>query len=305
MTVKRNLLAKFGPCPHTGGGVNAWIYKVVCSLLVHRVEVDEIWRVVKGLATGCGRRVDQDIAHALETAPEWLGLDSVGTGRGDRGSPTQPRWPDPAPWKQREVQARYSGITRKDLTTTAGLTVRGALSQLYPAEGLVCCGPDEYHHVIWPVDIWIDGDELSGWQFIVPSLMKHRLCYDQGKLLRDKLGNPSVRRQDNVLKRLYLIIDFDKASHDEQAKYIAYLAQLGPLVMVVDTGGKSLHAWFRATDASEAKLEEFFREACQLGADKSKWGSEGYVRLPGGLRQNNRRRQSIIYFDPRRCVKPT
>ena len=100
-------------------------------------------------------------------------------------------------------------------------------------------------------------------------------------------------------ERRYLVLEWDQGTRNEHAKLIAYMAQRGPLVMIVDSGGKSLHAWFSAIDASEAELEWFFGEACELGAEQKIWNLNAYVRLPGGWRPGKQRRQRIIYFDPK------
>jgi hypothetical protein len=310
--LEKYLIAQFGKCPHTGQGVNAWVCKVVDSLLAHGAPADDVRRVVRRLAAGCGRSVDQDISHAIETAAKHLGL---GTGLDEQPIPYVERQ-GKYDWPERSLRDYYEALKWADGTTAAefeevspvgvaDLTSESVLPVLYPdPAGLLCCGEEEWLARIGTVDEWVKSGILTDpdyhWKFIVPNLMKTRRVYaPDGRMLRDKVGNPSIRLLINTQPRCYVVLDFDQGTHDEQTGLLAYLSQRGPLVMVVDSGGKSLHAWFSARGASEAELVSFFRLACRLGADPSKWPLNGYVRLPGGYRNEKKKRQRIIYFDPK------
>lgn len=113
-----------------------------------------------------------------------------------------------------------------------------------------------------------------------------------------RAGRPSVRLLVNTLRRLYLVHEWDHTSHDDQARYIKYLCQWGPLVMVVDSGGESFHAWWDTTIANEEGLKRFYRLGCLLGAEPTKYPPNSYFRLPGGARSENGQLQRIVYFDP-------
>jgi hypothetical protein len=78
-------------------------------------------------------------------------------------------------------------------------------------------------------------------------------------------------------------------------------------VAVVDSAGKSLHAWFYvegATEEQEGTLERFFAYAVSLGVDPRLWTRSQFVRMPNGTRritggvQHEPRRQSLLYFHP-------
>jgi hypothetical protein len=80
-----------------------------------------------------------------------------------------------------------------------------------------------------------------------------------------------------------------------------HLARLAPLVMVVHSGGKSLHGWFACQGSSEALQLRFMRYAVMLGADPATWTRCQFVRMPDGLRRRPSAfgvRQSVFYFNP-------
>jgi phosphoglycolate phosphatase-like HAD superfamily hydrolase len=69
---------------------------------------------------------------------------------------------------------------------------------------------------------------------------------------------------------------------------------------VVDSGGKSLHGWFRVDGLNTRDQVRFFWVACLLGADPTRWDVCGWLRMPAGLRVVNgvpATRQRIIHFN--------
>ena len=85
---------------------------------------------------------------------------------------------------------------------------------------------------------------------------------------------------------------------DMNAALTARLRELGPLWMVVFSGGKSLQSWFPCRDTDEQSLAEWYQsEARTLGACSSTWCRSQFVRMPDGERAGGAR-QSIEYFNP-------
>jgi hypothetical protein len=75
------------------------------------------------------------------------------------------------------------------------------------------------------------------------------------------------------------------------------LGTLAPLALVVSSGGKSLHGWFKVAGATANQLREFSRTAMQLGACSSTLNNPSqFVRIPDGLRENGKR-QLTWYFN--------
>jgi hypothetical protein len=87
------------------------------------------------------------------------------------------------------------------------------------------------------------------------------------------------------------------------AVVLFHLAAFLPLVLVVSSGGKSLHGWFYCPDRTEAELLDFMRYAIRLGADWRLWLRSQFVRMPDGTRDNGQR-QRVHYLDARPLRNP-
>jgi hypothetical protein len=136
-------------------------------------------------------------------------------------------------------------------------------------------------------------------------------------------GRQSQHSLDGTGPRLFLVTEFDFVPVDKKrrptiwaplikacaekgrgvldmnAALVAHLRGLGPLWMVVYSGGKSLQSWFPCRDVTEQSLAEWYRaEALSIGAGKSTWCRSQFVRMPDGERDDGRR-QSIEYINPR------
>jgi hypothetical protein len=138
---------------------------------------------------------------------------------------------------------------------------------------------------------------LSEWKaigeqknFIVPSPMSKRAGIS-------KEGRESGRCLDNTGERKFLVIESDELTRDEQWILIAHLARFAPLVMVLDTGNKSLHVWFRC-DGKVEEEQQFMTYAVGLGADKSTWNRSQLVRVPGGSHNKTGQPHKVLVFRP-------
>ena len=178
-----------------------------------------------------------------------------------------------------------------DGVTDTGLTADEALRGLFAPGERVCCGWICERPIIRPAGEWLP--RASTAQFIVPNPMKAA----QGMT---KDGRPSARCQDNVAERRFVVAEFDDAAFGkpQQARVASALAAALPLAMVVDSGGKSLHAWFDCRGRHPNGVAALFAAAVKLGADKTRWDPCGWVRMPGGLRRRDGAvtRQKILYF---------
>jgi hypothetical protein len=82
------------------------------------------------------------------------------------------------------------------------------------------------------------------------------------------------------------------------------LAFKWPIAALIDSGGKSIHAWLKvdAIDAAdwEAKVEGelFARFLVPCGVDSSCKNESRLSRMPGHFRTEKKRWQKIIYLNP-------
>jgi hypothetical protein len=162
---------------------------------------------------------------------------------------------------------------------------------LFPGNPLLCVGLTDYK--FWTQDRESFRGRLPDLQFIVSNpmtaLLGHRI--EDGQLSAHTLENTGPRR--------FLVIEFDQGSADEQAALLDYLSRRGPLVLVVHSGGKSLHGWFYCVDSPDETLRRFMVLARRLGADLATWRNRSqFVRMPDGRRAPSGNRQTVFYFNP-------
>lgn len=208
------------------------------------------------------------------------------------------RWPAAKAAVIGKVFERYEPLF--DGERDSGLQARDVLPGLFQPGELVCAGADCQSARVRPVeDVLVDAEGL---QFICVNPMR-------GALAINNAGRPSARCQNNVMSRRYLVAEVDDATvtKRQQAQLATALGDMAPLVMAVDSGGKSVHAWYAVEAMSRQDQAKFFAVACLLGADPTRWDVSGWLRMPGGLRQRpdgSRVRQRILYWDPEAIVPP-
>ena len=126
-------------------------------------------------------------------------------------------------------------------------------------------------------------------------------------------GNPSERCRDNVGRRKFNVYECDDTSlgFDAKASLIKCLWDRtgANLRMVVHSGGKSLHAFFDASENEEMNWQ-FMSLAVKYGGDPDMYRPEQQSRLPNAYRlckdtgkplldkDGNKIRQTCLYLDP-------
>jgi hypothetical protein len=162
------------------------------------------------------------------------------------------------------------------------------LERLFPGNPLICVGCSAQEFFTAPRDSF--KGTLESFQLITPSPMSALTG------TRKSDGKPSAHCLNNTGARTYLVVECDQGERDTQAAVIRHLATTAPLAMVVDSGGKSLHAWFHCKGQPEDKLRAFFRKAVSLGGDPATWTRSQFVRMPLAIRDNGKL-QAVHFFN--------
>jgi len=176
-----------------------------------------------------------------------------------------------------------------------------ALGQLFRQDELICVAtrPDATS-IATLANYSALNPEFNGIQLIVPNPMT-------AKRGLTKSGKPSKRCADNTGGRRRLVLDFDKPAAAIQPSLVAYLAEYcgQDPELVLHSGGKSLHGWFRCGGWSPDDIRTFEEEAALIGADPALFG-EGrrcqLVRLPAGTR-DNKKKQTVHFWNPNPSFK--
>jgi hypothetical protein len=288
------------------------------AVRLHRFFTDKevIATLLEKHSANCGRPVEYDeILQAVENSAAWLA--------GQQGKPinlvSRPRWPQRNE-EQIEAIAKH-GPKLAELQSLSPVRWEDGLPHteavidiIFPGDPLLCAGTKTELAITRRREEW--RGRLANQQFVCANPMK--AVYG-----KTKKGETSMRCLDNVGPRRFIVVECDckkweelpeaerakygtdaeyrTAKRDEQAAILWYLTQFGPLAMVVDSAGKSLHGWYFCEGQPEDLLERFMRLAVSLGADHATWTRCQFVRMPDGTRDNGKR-QRVIYFNPK-CLQ--
>jgi hypothetical protein len=320
-------------CPQAGQGVHDFVLERVRHLYDY-LEPEGIHSLIKLETANCGRDVpDAEIWRAIRG---WAIRKVAGTRL--RNAPYQrlvARSCKP-PWPERDYQlidelvrggAGAEALFRTSPWPVCGRrldpkkTLRWMFSQALEGtvpenDTLVCAGPSTALMRTKRLGEW--GDSFRDQTFIVPNPMSKVQGINQE-------GRLSWRCLNNTGERWYLVIECDikKGGSDKPEgpwdRFLKAWAEKGitiadanaailwklrawlPLVLVVYSGGKSFHGWFICRGVDEQELHKFMRNAVLLGADRATWTRCQPVRMPEGIRWEDKWapvRQRVVYFDP-------
>jgi hypothetical protein len=298
-------------CPTAGTGVHNWLIRLAVRLHRYFPDKDDIAALLEKYSAHCGRPVEDDeIWQAIENSEKWL-AEQQGQSRGDvaeekrqnfnrRSTPnlkyaSTPKWPEVNRDLVESLVKAGPDLNALIASSPVRPTDQGPraeeiMATLFPKDSLICVGSTQEVFKTGRMAQWIHFRLLRQMQFIVPSPMTavHGTT---------KNGKESMHTLENTGSRRFLVVEFDQGVTDEHSALLWHLGQREPLVMVVHSGGKSLHGWFFCHGRDEAELFQFMQYAVSLGADRATWTKSQFVRIPNGLRDNGKRQQ-VVYFNP-------
>jgi hypothetical protein len=166
--------------------------------------------------------------------------------------------------------------------------IRFELGELYAGLNYVLClAKNVYAPKAQTLDYWRERG-VRDMQWMVPNPCMER--GDGGRVKTDLNGG----------ERIWLIIEFDKGTLDDQAKLLRWLGDIDSeweLALIVYSGGKSLHGWFSCVGKLEHQdIFKFFRRATTLGCDRMMRSFVQYTRVPLGINSKSGRRQEIAHW---------
>jgi hypothetical protein len=122
-----------------------------------------------------------------------------------------------------------------------------------------------------------------------------------GKFLAiPRLGKKSQRAEENLVAYEYLLIESDSV---EMELWLRVLSKLDlPIVSVTTSGSKSAHALVRVGQKDRegylARAAEIADLVVPLGADPAAMSAVRLTRVPGCMRRDTGKAQTLIYFNP-------
>jgi hypothetical protein len=288
------------PPKHGDGQIHNWQFRVARHLHAHRSHED-MFALLKASLSDCGRPVpESEIWDAIRNSEKvaWRpGVEKSGD------------WKEPQKKRPEFDQTQFNEVVAVTPFSVADILEKSPirfehsdnaseiiLPQLFPNNPLLCVGWTKYEAITKPLSDFVG--ELATMQFVVPNPMSKPIG-------TNKNGTASVRCLDNTGPRIFLVGELDKGTLDEQASVIKHLTlryPAFPLVLIVFSGGKSLHPWFHALGVTEADIFGFMNYCASLGADPQMLCRCQFARMPGGTRDNGNR-QEVFYWNPNALKK--
>ena len=271
--------------PRSGAGFHDWLFRAARALWKCGRYENEITAILENAAAACGRRVP---AREVQ--------DAVKNSRISALQPTVARrqtWPAVNREQVEAITGGGNGLI--DLWETSPVRIEDnrahteqIIDALFPGNPLLCCAATNATAQTAKREEW--RGRMSQLQLIVPNPMTAVTGLNQS-------GGVSNRCFNNTGARRFLIVEFDTGTTDDHAALLLHLAGRAPLAIAVFSGSKSLHGWFHCAGVTMGKVSRFFRYAVSLGADRAMWSPCQLVRMPDGIRDNNKR-QTVYFFNP-------
>jgi hypothetical protein len=127
--------------------------------------------------------------------------------------------------------------------------------------------------------------------------------------LAPKKSNPdemTFRGDNNVIKYRYALVEFDNLSHEEQIRFWSAIKL--PIVALIDSGGKSIHAWLDVQKLAPVSMPEewekniknrlYDRLLASFGIDTGCANASRLSRLPGHFREEKGNYQRLLWLSP-------
>jgi len=122
-----------------------------------------------------------------------------------------------------------------------------------------------------------------------------------------KSGDKTTLRGDgNVTSYRYCMAEFDNLSREDQIRF--WSAVKLPIVALIDSGGKSIHAWMEVSQMSQVTTSEKWQEIIKerlydrllapLGVDAACSNPARLSRLPGHYRTEKQSWQRLLWLSP-------
>ncbi len=171
------------------------------------------------------------------------------------------------------------------------------LESLWKKDEILFLG-DRDDDQVYSVKTWMDriADKKQAPPLLIPNPMT-------GDVGITKNGTPSYRCDDSVKSFRYALAEFDSISKEEQLAFW-WGFKSAPIVALVDSGGKSIHAWLKVDCANRDEWEKevennlFKNILVPLGCDRACKNESRLSRLAGHFRAEKNNWQRLLYLNP-------
>ncbi len=290
-------------CPHAGGGVHSWVMSCANLAAIAGIPAAEAERNILQAMTR-PPSPSAEVAAAIRKAY----AETVPGGAGANYTPRQvaPAKPKPLPMTAQAFIRRGDGAEESDWWAASPVRIdwepgsRDALAvldALYAPDDFLFIG-ERYGAEVLTVREWRARIARGG--PVPPHIIPNTVTGREHPLADGKLS----RRGDSaVCGYRYAVAEFDSMGKAEQLAFW-WGFRSAPIVALIDSGGKSVHAWLKVDAPDRAAWERdveqklFARVLCPLGCDPQCRNEARLSRLPGHFRRENNQWQRLLYLNP-------
>lgn len=214
------------------------------------------------------------------------------------------------PDRQDELLIRFRRTSVEELQSTSphkvNIKPRSIIRKLFAPDDIINIQHTAREHgtLVKVKDLDVYKDTLHSYKFLNPSTFKKI----EGVPNPNDRGKISTRCNANVKDRRFMVLEMDSKDDADVERFNTFamtVAQFAPLVLVVDTGNRSIHFWFDTNGIKKAIIGAFFSIACAHGADKQLGVRSQIARMPNvSAAAENRGPQRVVYYDPDRENTP-
>jgi len=282
------------PCPTSGQGCHTWMFGAAHALVANAY--DDAF-------------IDQWITHHLQRDPQPREIvDTIANVRAEAEGLIEPR--PKVSLKREKDDDRLTALTAEgplsieDFTATSpvspDISTSEFLKRLYGGKhNLVFIDQQTQGKLVWHDQVpeaavagILANNTEGAWIMVNP-------VDGQFKAI-ERLGKKSRRAEENLVAYEYLLIESDSVDLELWLRVLSNLSL--PIVSVTTSGSKSAHALVRvnAKDRAEylEKASEIADVLVPLGADPAAMSAVRLTRVPGCMRKDTGKAQTLIYFNP-------
>jgi len=283
------------PCPTSGQGCHTWMFGAAHALVANAY--DDAF-------------IDQWITHYLQRDPQPREIvDTIANVRAEAEGLIEPR---PKVSLKREKDEKFlisltaeGPLSVEDFKATspippADVSTSEFLRRLYGGKhNIIFTDQQTQGKLVWhdkvpdlAVDQITTNNTEGAWVMVNP-------VDGQFKAI-ERLGKKSRRAEENLVAYEYLLIESDSVELELWLRVLSNLSL--PIVSVTTSGSKSAHALVRVNAKDRAdyleKASEIADLLVPLGADPAAMSAVRLTRVPGCMRKDTGKAQTLIYFNP-------
>ncbi len=295
---------QLGRCPPAGSGVHSWIMSCASLAAMEGISPVEAESAILGAMSR-----PPSPSNEVETAirPAYADLGTGGGPANYRPGHSPSIKPKPLPMTVQAFVRQGGGAGENEWLEASPIQFSHApgphqalvlVNALYTSEDFLYCGEKYGEDVtaVWRLRGQIADGEMVP-PHVIPNPMTGRTGYTQA-------GKLSYRCDNTVAEFRFAVAEMDEGLTKADQLAFWWGFKSAPIAALIDSGGKSIHAWLKVDRPNRASWERdveqtlFDRVLIPLGCDRQCRNESRMSRMPGHYRAEKGAWQRLLYLNP-------